>query len=810
MPIIIDPADAPHDTITNCDECHNGVIDRVPGATLDNAKCLVCHGPAGGATLVEEHHGDTRFPALTTNCTDCHNVMRPMANASHVKPVVNGATVSFSGTDYVHGAPNYDGICETCHTLTNQYRNDPSSPVTDHNVGSVCTSCHTHDTGFTPSGGEADAPHNPTATPGFPTDCQVCHDGATSNPIPNTKCLGCHDVGAPGSTPTTLADWSACRTESGTTNIPDGNASVNVTLATPITSVFQAFMLMDSAGPAAVQNGADHMVAGDILDNNTLTFDREGTTGQVDISYAVVECFNNEFSVASGEITIASGNTSNTAAISTVDTARSLVIVNSRTDAASTTQSDAHVTGELLDATTVQVARSAAANGANTFVTYQVVEFSVGSAVSVQTGEVTLGSGTSITDTLAAVDLSSSWLYFSYDATDDGPQQTAINGQITAPSVVTFARHASNAYTNRIRYYVVEFPSGEVTVQTGSSNFNGSATTHNIGFGGVAAINKAFTFVSNTTLDAGGGGGGAPLNQTDDFNGLSDGTRPNFGNWTGVNGSDGTLGWVVLTGSTGSGTTGPSSGTYVYLESSASGQTYGVDVTAGSSQYIESNVIDAGAYTTMSFTFDWNMNVNDNTDASLHLDAWNGSSWDLDVNGGAVNTGNNGDTWVTTGPVDVSSYSNADFQLRIRYIVGSGTIYQNDVAVDNLVIDGTGGTPTAYPINRWTEVLSSTSNIRLSNGRGAEADSNADMQWQVVEFTGSGPIISGIGSDLKVDTHHSPIYGGTQDCVTCHNPMYPQSNYRHIRSTINGATVVFTAATEPDSARFVTRRTAIT
>jgi hypothetical protein len=52
-------------------------------------------------------------------------------------------------------------------------------------------------------------------------------------------------------------------------------------------------MLMDTTGTAAVQNGADHMVSGDILDNNNLVFDREGTTGQVEVSYAVVECFNN-------------------------------------------------------------------------------------------------------------------------------------------------------------------------------------------------------------------------------------------------------------------------------------------------------------------------------------------------------------------------------------------------------------------------------------------------------------------------------------------------------------------------------------
>jgi hypothetical protein len=130
----------------------------------------------------------------------------------------------------------------------------------------------------------------------------------------------------------------------------------------------------------------------------------------------------------------------------------------------------------------------------------------------------------------------------------------------------------------------------------------------------------------------------------------------------------------------------------------------GVDVTAGSEQYLESNVLDASTYA-LSFTFDWNMNVGDNTDASLHLDAWNGTSWDLDITGAAINTGNNGDVWVTEGPIDLSSYVNADFQLRIRYTVGNGTIEENDIAVDNLTIAG---------------------------------------------------VSAGGGSDLKVETHHTP------------------------------------------------------
>jgi hypothetical protein len=793
----IDPADDPHNETVNpglfgtCSVCHDPGT-YVAGATLDNAKCLACHDGVT-ATQVETHHGGTRFPAMTTNCTDCHNVMRSqLPNTKHIKLTL----VSFTGSDYVHGAPNYDGICETCHTQTNQYRNDNSSPVTNHNVGSTCTTCHPHIVGFVPAI-DVPPPHNAQL-------CNTCH---TAEPdyaatITNGACLTCHDVSSPSGG--TAYDYSVCRTESGTTNILDGNATQTITLGTAIANINQAFLLLDTTGAVAVANGQDHMVSGDIISTTQVQFDRTGNTGQVDISYAIVECKNSEFGVESGQVTLGNGTASNTANLATaVDPARSIVIVSARSNITSTNQSQAHVTGELISGgTQVQVSRASTATGADTIVTYQVVEFSVGSGITVQTGETTLASGQSTTAAVSVPDLSSAWLYFSYDASDDGPQQTTVTGQITNSTTLTFARHANNAYTNRIRWYVVTFPTGEVTVQRGSSVFSGGLTTHNIGISAVSAVTSAFSFVSNTTLDIGGGGGGAPLNQTDDFAGLADGTRPNFGNWTGVNGSDGTNGWVVLSGATGSGSTGPANGNpdpYVYLESSASSQTYGVDVTAGSSQYIESNVIDAGAYSTMSFTFDWNMNVNQNTDASLHLDAWNGSSWDLDITGGAINTGNNGDVWVTTGPVDLSGYGNADFQLRIRYIVGSaGSIFHNDVAVDNLIIDGTGGSPTAYPINRWTEVLSSTSNIQLTNGRGTEADSNASFEWQVVEFTGSGPV-TGTGSSLKVDNHIGNQYNDPTtgvlvdlDCVECHNPMYPQTNLSFIRSTLRGNAVVFT------------------
>jgi len=198
---------------------------------------------------------------------------------------------------------------------------------------------------------------------------------------------------------------------------------------------------------------------------------------------------------------------------------------------------------------------------------------------------------------------------------------------------------------------------------------------------------------SNQTFTVNDGACGPTSTQTDNFNALPNGTRPIFGNWTGVNGSDGTLGWVAFNAATASANTGPTAATatstFVYLESSGTGQTYGVGVTAGSSQYIESNVLAANL-NSYSLTFDWHMRVNGNTNASLHVDAWNGTTWVLDITGGAIWTGTNGDVWTTTSPISLRAFTNPTLKVRLRYSVGTtGQVYDNDVAFDNLVITST-------------------------------------------------------------------------------------------------------------------------
>ena len=205
------------------------------------------------------------------------------------------------------------------------------------------------------------------------------------------------------------------------------------------------------------------------------------------------------------------------------------------------------------------------------------------------------------------------------------------------------------------------------------------------------------TTVSTTTEGVVVDSSGSPFDQTDTFNSFTGdpdcSTRPTYGNWTAQAGSDGGDGWAVDPNTTGSGATGPGSlydGPYLYLESSASGQTCGDDNTSnGSTQTIESNTIDASVYA-LSFEFVYNMTgaPMDTGPASLHVDAWNGSSWDNDVTGGAIQSGQQ-TSWTSSGTIDLSSYTNSDFKVRLRYIVSSGgNVYQNDVAVDDLHIYG--------------------------------------------------------------------------------------------------------------------------
>lgn len=336
-------------------------------------------------------------------------------------------------------------------------------------------------------------------------------------------------------------NWNACRTEQGTTTIAASQGSYDLTLDTSITDTSQAYLIVDSSGTSGVQGGDHHMVSGYILDADTLRFERGlqiATAAQV--SYALVECFNNEFDVQRGEITISAGSASNSyGSLSSVDTDQSMVIVSSRTADTGNAQDEALVTGELTDSTTVFVERAVSVSTSATYVRYEVVEWDT--SVNVHTNEVSLGfSQASVTDSLPdseSVTMNRAWAYCSWDSGYNGLRQSAVGCQLTSTTQMTFYRYAASPYMNRIRYYVIEFPADGVTVQrgneaifTGQFCFEGSQCDHDITITDVGSLTKAFAFGTNTTS---GTGTAFPRNKW--IQSLSSTTNLRASNWRSYN-----------------------------------------------------------------------------------------------------------------------------------------------------------------------------------------------------------------------------------------------------------------------------------
>jgi hypothetical protein len=520
--------------------------------------------------------------------------------------------------------------------------------------------------------------------------------------------MACHDASAPGSNG---VGWGDCRTETGTTSILSGTSTRNVSLTTPLTDTTKAFLLVDSAGPQATVYGRDHTVSGYIAGTNTLTFEREGTTGQAEVSYAVVECMYTEFTVQRGEILLANGVDLNTQTLGTpIDVTRSMVIVNARTNVAADEQHQASVIGQLLSATEVEVKRAATAATADTFVRYEVVEFGDEAGVTIQKAEFAFNGNSFIEATLPTpVNMASTWLYFTYWSDHDGPQQTAISGQLTNINKVMFNRFENMAYDNRIRYYVVSFPAGQVTVQRGSDSYLGGGTaavTHDIPITPVSALDKAFSFVTNTTADRG-----------DAVTVLTTGTYIEAENYSSTIAGAGTLNEVTLGGELNGGTSLQTSG-------AGSGD---CDTAAGGGRVGREYLVNfptAGTYNlwmrahalgnssnTMFVGFYSGTEPADGCIAALEINVFNVWSWTSTI---ARNSGPGG-SWPAASQFTVSTPGTYAIRIWAR---------ENLYAIDGIFVDTVGnapsdinhgveidptqGTEVPFPRNRWTEVLTST------------------------------------------------------------------------------------------------------
>jgi hypothetical protein len=175
----LDEVQPPHDATNaiGCGSCHVP-FGTAPVPVPDNWTsfnvCWSCHEESGIAPWMNIHLSGSDTVAW---CKDCHNphqhqdVFPQWYIRDNINTPSNGgrALLFSNSTDFIHGATGgaqpYDGICETCHTQTNYHRNNASG---DHNhfADQSCVSCHSHENGFLPSGGNA---------------CLACHSSPTGS-----------------------------------------------------------------------------------------------------------------------------------------------------------------------------------------------------------------------------------------------------------------------------------------------------------------------------------------------------------------------------------------------------------------------------------------------------------------------------------------------------------------------------------------------------------------------------------------------------------------------------------------------------
>lgn len=309
-------------------------------------------------------------------------------------------------------------------------------------------------------------------------------------------------------------DWSQCGVEQGRTSIAVGSNTTTITPSVTLNPQ-KTYVMLNSSGTSGVAGGDDHMVIGTVNGFGQLVFQRGvSSSTEVYISYAAVYCQQDEFTVTSGTVALSSVATSNSAVLpSAVNSDNSLVIVSSLTNDVNSTETTSLVTGSVNSAgTTVTVSR--AVSGTATTVAYQVVEFSNESGVTVQSDTVTLASGTaSATDVGDQYNvpinapLASSWLYCSWTASNSGLSQSAVGCELTDANTITLYRHASAAFTNEIRYYIVKFPADAVTVQRGAVTVDptndGTEYDQTVTLNNVGSATRAFSFTTNTTAGTG-------------------------------------------------------------------------------------------------------------------------------------------------------------------------------------------------------------------------------------------------------------------------------------------------------------------
>ncbi len=236
--------------------------------------------------------------------------------------------------------------------------------------------------------------------------------------------------------------------QSGSATVSSGSSSAVV----PITAVDPAKAFLVFTLRHDIDNPADSMVTGQLVGNNSLTFQRVGTSTDVTLEWSVVE-FLSGVTVQRGSLALDAPTKNVT--ISSVDLSKSFPLVTQRIGGTVTSDDD-FIRTRLTSSTNLEIA--AFNDRGDSTAEWQVIEYT---DASVQTGSVSFASGDSSKSAVlpSAVDTGKTWLVYSYRSelgTVSDTGQKLVRGLITGPTGLQFDRDRTGQAID-LEWCAVEF-----------------------------------------------------------------------------------------------------------------------------------------------------------------------------------------------------------------------------------------------------------------------------------------------------------------------------------------------------------------
>lgn len=264
-----------------------------------------------------------------------------------------------------------------------------------------------------------------------------------------------------------------------------------------------SFLIMYTAGTSAPREPDEGSCHGYISSNTEITFTRETSSNGLYVSWFIIECLNQEFTVIQrAEATLNTGEETTQIPVSGVsDQAQCTVMYGGHSGSGNNRNDweDTFCNVHLTQPDTLTVKRHTASTGSTTKIKYEIIEWD--KEYKVYMGE-TQVSSTTVTDLISGsgqsddpvVDPSRSIMFANWWTEQNGIQQVQVYYSITGTNEVTLGQYA-NGRNPLVRWYVIEFPeSTPPNIQRFSYNWdpqNNDNTRSNT----INAVNTSRTFI---------------------------------------------------------------------------------------------------------------------------------------------------------------------------------------------------------------------------------------------------------------------------------------------------------------------------